>query len=52
MTSNGLGVDAKERVFAGPLHDDLVTLALEPFAQGVGDLLFVLDDEHTHARRV
>ena len=27
---------------------DLVRLALEPFAQGVGDLLFVFDDEHPH----
>ena len=47
-----LGVDAEERAFAGALDDDVVLLALEPFAQRVGHLLFVFDDEHAHGRHM
>ena len=47
-----LGVDPEERPLAGPLDDDLELLALEPLAQGVGDLHFVFDDENSHQRRV
>ena len=45
----GLGGDAEERALARALDDDVELLALEPFAEGVGHLLFVFDDEHAHA---
>ena len=45
----GLGGDAEEGAFAGALDDHVVVLALEPFAESVGDFLFVFDDEHAHA---
>ena len=40
-----LGVQPEERAFAGVLDRDVVAFAVQPFPQGVGDLLFVLDDE-------
>ena len=49
MTSNVSVLTRKNAAFAGPLDDDVVPFALEPFAQGVGDLLFVLDDEYAHS---
>ena len=43
-----LRVDAKERPFAGTLDDHVVPFIFEPFAQGVGHFLFVLDDQDSH----
>ena len=40
-----LGVHPEERPFAGALDHHVVAFVLEPFAQGIGHLLFVLDDQ-------
>ena len=45
------GIHPKERGFACPLDDNFVFLRLEPLAQGVGDLLLVLDDQDPHLLR-
>ncbi len=45
----GLGGDAEEGALPRPLHHHVEFLALEPFAEGVGNFLFVLDDEHAQA---
>ena len=44
----GLGRDAKERTFPRVLDDHVVPFALEPLEQGVGDFLFVLDNQDSH----
>ncbi len=49
MTSNSSVLRRKNARLARPLDDDVVPLALEAFAQRVGDLLFVFDDEHAHS---
>jgi len=50
MTSND-SVLTRKNAPSGPLDDDLELLALEPLAQGVGDLHFVFDDENSHPAR-
>ena len=43
-----LRVDAEERRFAGALDHHVVPFIFEAFAQGIGHLLFVLNDEDSH----
>jgi len=43
-----LGVDAEECSFPGTFDDHVVPFVFEPFAQGIGDFLFVLNDEDPH----
>ena len=43
-----VGRHLKKGVRTGPRHHDVVALAQQPVAQGVGNFLFILDNQETH----
>ena len=49
MASNSSVLRRKNARLTGPLDDDVVPFSLEPFAQRIGNLLFVFDDEYAHS---